>query len=327
MTKLRTAMLTCVAASAILSAQVDPGLANLVMPGAQILTGVRVDAAKASPFGLYVVSQMQSGDADFQNFVQQTGFDPRRDLSEILAATAGSGDQQSVLVLGRGSFNPGKIANTAQAGGATVTMRNGIQVIAQSKDNSVTGALAFPDATTAIMGTPGAVNDAIDRYVSRKYAVLPADVSRQVGALSSSNHAWFLSTVPVGEFFAGKVADPNLGNAFSGGLLQAVLQASGGMNFAADGVRITGQAVARSPKDAEALRDVVKFLAGLIQLNKDKDPNAAKVATLLDSLQVSAQDNTMSLSMSIPEALVEQLFVPNAKGHRRAPAHRTASIR
>jgi hypothetical protein len=329
MTKIRNAIFACLLASVVLSAQVDPGLANLVMPDVKILSGVRVDSAKASKFGMYVVSQMQSGDPEFQKFIQQTGFDPRRDLWEILAATAGAGDQQTVLVLGKGRFNPAAIVTAAQANGAQVTPhKNGIQLITHLKDNSATGALAFlPDGSTAIMGTLSAVTDAIDRYASAKSTVLPQAVSDQVAALSSKNDAWFLSTVPVSEFFAGKVADPNLGSALSGNLLQAVLQASGGMKFSRTGVQINGQALARSQKDAEALRDVVKFLAGLVQLNKDQDPHAQQIASLLDTMQVTAQDSTMQLSLSIPEAIMEQLFMPAANHHSKTGARKTASVR
>jgi hypothetical protein len=327
MTKVRNAIFGCVVACAVLSAQVDPGLANLVTPNATILSGVHVAAAKASPFGMYVVSQMQSSDPAFQNFVAQTGFDPRTDLTEILAATAGSGAQQTVLVLGRGQFDPLKIATAANAHGAQVTNYNGVQLITHLKDNSATGALAFPDTTTAIMGTPSAVTDAIDRYVSKNGAVLSSDVATQVGALSSNNDAWFLSTVPISEFFASKVADPNLGNALSGNLLQAVLQASGGMKFSSAGVQINGQALTRSQKDAEALRDVVKFLASLVQMNKDQDPHAQQFASILDSMQVTAQDSTMQLSLSIPEATMEQLFMPGSIRPAKRPARKTASLR
>ena len=111
-----------------------------------------------------------------------------------------------------------------------------------------------------------------------------------------------------------------------GNLLQAIQQASGGVKFAGDGVHVNGEAVARSEKDAEALRDVVKFLAGLVQLNKDSDPKAQQLASLLDTMQVSVANSTMQLSLSIPESLMEQLFMPDA--HRpKARARKTAEVR
>ncbi len=315
------------------SAQVDRGLLNLVMPDAKIVSGIRVDSAKASPFGGYVLSHMQSEDADFQKFVQDTGFDPKRDVTEIVAASAGTTDAPTMLILGRGTFNIASIMNSAQTAGGTATTYHGVQILTHTHGNAVTGAIAFVNVNTAMMGTLSAVQGAIDRQaaLNSKTTVPPLSqtVVDKVLALSSANDAWFLSTVPVSDFFAGKFADPNLGGAMQGNLLQAVKQASGGFKFSASGVQISGEAVARSQKDAEALRDVVKFVAGLVQLNKDSSTQAQQVATLVDTIQVSAQDGAMQLSLFIPEQTMEQLFMPgaNLRPARARTPRKTASLR
>src|SRR3954471_8336608 len=80
------------AGTLILSANafaVDTQLLNLVMPDAQIMAGMNVTTAKISPFGQYVLSQFRSDDKGLQELISQTGFDPRQDVSEILAATTG----------------------------------------------------------------------------------------------------------------------------------------------------------------------------------------------------------------------------------------------
>ena len=61
-----------------------------------------------------------------------------------------------------------------------------------------------------------------------------------------------------------------------GNLFQSISQASGGIKFGAN-VQIGMQAVTRSEKDAEALVDVVRFIGGLIQTNKDKSGAAGQV--------------------------------------------------
>src|ERR1700676_3734489 len=88
MNKLFLTGMALMAGAATAMAGVDPGLLNLVMPDAKILTGIQVDQSQASPFGQYVLSQMQFNDPGFQKFMTVTGFDPRSDLHEILAATS-----------------------------------------------------------------------------------------------------------------------------------------------------------------------------------------------------------------------------------------------
>jgi hypothetical protein len=54
--------------------------------------------------------------------------------------------------------------------------------------------------------------------------------------------------------------------------------------------------------------DVVKFFAGLVQMNRQKDPTAGQIATLLDTLQATASGNTTTISLAIPEQQIEQLI-------------------
>src|SRR5215467_2761481 len=84
----------------------DPGLMNLVMPDASTLAGVNVTNAEITPFGQYVLNQLTlSANDRLQQFITATGFDPRHDVTEILAATSGSLDKPSGLVMALGTFN------------------------------------------------------------------------------------------------------------------------------------------------------------------------------------------------------------------------------
>ena len=63
----------------------DPQLLNMVPPDAKVLAGINVDQARNSPLGQFLLAMMPA-DAGFQQFVAVSGFDPRRDLHEILVA-------------------------------------------------------------------------------------------------------------------------------------------------------------------------------------------------------------------------------------------------
>src|ERR1700681_827461 len=96
----------------------DPSLLSLVMPDAKVIAGARVDQAKTSPFGMYVLTHLQLDDPDFQKFVAVTGFDPRRDVRELLVASnSAQYDPSHWLVLAKGTFNPERIEGVAQANG------------------------------------------------------------------------------------------------------------------------------------------------------------------------------------------------------------------
>ena len=306
---LQFATLAAMAISATLPgyAGVDSGLLALVPADSSVLSGVDVDQAKKSVYGRYMLSQMTVDDAGFQKFIADTGFDPRRDLSQVLSATSGDSTSNKTVILGRGSFNPGKVANAAQADGATLVKYKGMDLVVHT-GTDMTGALAFLDATTAVMGYLDAVKAVVDRWGSAT-PVLPAAVVTRITALAAANDGWFLSTVSPATFFSGKIANPKVGPMLEAGLMQSVLSGSGGLKFTATGATIGAQAVARSDKDAAALADVIRFFVNIVQSSQGTGPEAATFASLLDTLQLSTQGATMSLVLNIPEATLEQMFM------------------
>jgi hypothetical protein len=284
------------------SAAVDSALAGLIPADATVVSGVNVTQAKVSSFGRFVLSQMQLDDKGFQAFIAETGFDPRRDLSDLMVVTIGTGDKTEAVVLGRGVFNPGRVFNTAQTHGATITTYNGIDILSHNG-----GALAFVDASIAIAGHDKAVRAAIDQRTAS--AKLPEAVTKKMQELSANNDAWFYSTASPADFFAGKfTGDQNLGGAMRDGLMQSVLQAAGGIKFGEKDIKVAGEAITRSDKDATALADVFRFLSQIVQNNNNNNPKVNDAAALLSKLQLSTDANVMKISLAIPEEVLERMF-------------------
>jgi hypothetical protein len=326
--KLRTIGCFILAAAATASAAVDPVLLNLVMPDAKILSGIQVNQSIASPFGQYVLAQMQAGDSGFQAFILATGFDPRRDLTEILASTNSDGTSTtpSLLALGRGAFVPSQILAAATAQGGVITPYHGFNIIAPpATAPTPTGpnaavlstAIVFLDATTAAAGDIASVKGAIDRYTAG--ATYSGPLAQRAQAASLSNQAWFATVTPLSVFLGGKLGGTNLNAVGQNNLLQSVLQASGGVNFGSNAVTITGDAVTASPQNAQALVDVLKFIVSMIP---SSDP---KVASIASSAVFSVNASTAHLSLALPEQQIEQLFMPQASP--KAKKARPAQIR
>ncbi len=308
--RLRTLSLGILMAAATAWAGIDQGLLNLVMPDAKILSGMQVSQSVASPFGQYVLAQMQPSDPNFQQFVTLTGFDPTRDLQEALAATNSDGTAVSTfLLLGRGAFIPAKILSTATANGGTITAYKGFSIIGEPASATSTTAIVFLDATTAAIGDVTSVKGAIDRKVAG--ATYSGALAQKAQAASQTNSAWFATVTPLSVFLGGKLGGTNLNGISQNNLLQAITQASGGVNFGSATVTLTGDAVADSPQNAQSLVDVMKFLVSLIPTNDPKIASLASLATF------NVVGSTAHLSMVVPEKQVEQLFMPGASPSAR----------
>lgn len=325
MVKLRNMLALAAALQASVLAA-DPELLRLVMPDAKVVAGLQVDRARNSPFGQFVLSRMQLEDESFKKFMRQTGFDPRRDVTEVMLASNWdqAAPQSRWLVLARGTFHPEQISAAALANGGAITNFQGVDIVTgvrpPKKETDTAAAetqngIAFFDTSNAVLGDIASVKGAIQRKKSS--AVAGGPLVAKVRELSARNDFWFVTLVPLSEF-AGVVPDPNLSGAMQGNLLAAVHEASGGIRFG-DNVTISGEAVTRSDKDAQALVDVFKFLAGMVQLNSKQNKTAGQVSTLLDAMELKTEGNVMTLSLAIPEQQLEQIL-QTMRQETQAPA-------
>jgi hypothetical protein len=301
---LALAVFTAVSTFAASLPGVDPVLLNLVMPDATVLTGIQVDQSLASPFGQYVLSKMQPGDAGFVQFITATGFDPTKDLTQVLAATGATPvNQNNVLILGRGTFVPSQIASAAIAAGGAVTSYKGLSVITAPNDSSNT-AVVFFNSTTAAIGSVAMVDAAIDRWSAQSWYTGNLIVPAQAASTASS--AWFVTQTPLSDFLEGKLSG-NLGNASQSNLFQSITAASGGINFGASSITVTGNAVTTSPQNAQALVNVLQFLVSMVQSNGN-NPGAA---TLANAATFTTNGSTAQMTLTLPEQTAEQLFMQN----------------
>ena len=286
----------------------DPGLLSLVMPDAKIVVGIEAAQARNSPFGQYVLSHMQANDANLNNFISQTGFDPRTDVTEMILAS--NSDPKTPhgqgLVLIKGVFDVTKLTAAAQAHGGTILPFQGLDIISYPARNSQQFArgIVFLDSSTAITGDIGLVETAIQQ---RKSNIQPSSsLLDKIAHVSGNNDFWFVSLVPISQFSAA-LPDPNLRSALGGNVLASINQLSGGVSLA-NSVAVSIDAVANNSQNAQSLADVLKFAASLVQLNSQNNPQSAQIAALLSTLNTTVAGNVTSISFSIPEQQLEQLL-------------------
>jgi hypothetical protein len=302
MTLARTLALTAAFALPVLA--VDPALLRMVPAGAKVVAGIDVQTAAASPFGQFVLARAQQGDEDLQKLVQATGFDPRRDITELLFVSLDTTRPRgSGLVLARGRFDIDRLIAYAQAHTkATVGSYSGVNLV--SIGDGGHGAFAFLDANTAVAGDAANVKAALDRRSGG--VTLEQQVASKVQDMSASYDAWMVTAGGFDGRFMPPMGAGSPKTPVNGAVLQSIEQTSGGVKFGST-VQLAGEAVTRSDKDASALVDVLSFFTSMIQLNRER-PEVAQFATALDSLKVSAAGPAVRVTMSIPEADLERIM-------------------
>jgi len=300
--------------SGVLSAvgAVDPALLALIPPGAKLVAGVRLDQARSSEFGQYVLNHMDTQDGPFQQIIEQTGFDPRHDLDELVFATSGAASditQPTFVILARGTFDANRIEAKAKAKGAVVQSYEGVHLMVDSPKNHHGGAFAFLDGGIAVTADPATLRQIVAGRASA--TALDPVLQDLVLKASADNDAWFASSMP-GSYLARHMEQEAKQPMQHAQALQSILQSSGGVRFA-DVVQFSFDASTRSPQDAVSLADVLRLGGSMVQMQRQNDPRAAIVASAVDKMTITNSGSTLHANFSLTEKNLEELVAAEHK--------------
>ena len=315
MPSLKSALICLIAipAAALAQSSASIDLLSFASSNAQVVGGVHITAAKSSALGQFLLSQIQSTDANLQNFITETGVDPRTDLSDVVLImnSAPSAGSHNGLIAAHGSFSNSivKLEATAQSNGGSVNHLSGVDVIHPGSSGNACVAL-YTDAATAVIGDCASVQAALAS--AGPDAPTGSALFTKAVQYRSTQDLWFSSIAPLGQL-AGAVPG-NFNSVLNSSLLQSIQQTSGGVKLTgtstAQGpaVSVTGEALMDTPQNATALMNVVNFFKSFIQMQNTTDPAASALITALGGLQTSVNGSTLTGSVVIPESTLEQLF-------------------
>jgi hypothetical protein len=146
---IRTA-LAIASLAGVLSAKVDPQLIGMAMPDAKFLAGVYPDRLPAALQQYLMAPFPPAAAVELQVFLAAPGLDQTKDIHEMLFATADP-TQSIGLAMARGVFNVSQISDYLVSQGHTADAYNGVPLISSANGSL---AIAFPDSSLAIIGTP-----------------------------------------------------------------------------------------------------------------------------------------------------------------------------
>jgi len=286
--------------------RVDPVLAALAPPDAVMLAGVRMDAVR--PTALY--QKLLAGKLldQLDDFARETGFDPRRDVREILASSNG----RDTIIAARGTFN------VREPEGATKTSYKGYTLYVGER-----GVVGLIDGSTAVAGELAAVKAALDRYKAGDRSG-PSELLARARQIPPENQVWAVSS-GYSSALAGRI--PESGNAANiGRMLQAVEKVTAGADLHA-GFNAYAEGVCATDQDAKNLGDTVRGLAGLGRLSVPK--NQPDLLRVWDGIKVEQAQRTIRVTVVVPEDLAEKLIdqIGSQRGTPRLPVRRETANR
>ncbi|MDE3195258.1 MAG: hypothetical protein KGN84_02865 [Acidobacteriota bacterium] len=275
----------------------------MVPPGVTSLAGAHMDRIEATE--LYRKLAAQQKLPAFDSFARDTGFDPRRDVREILFANTATGG----VLLARGTFS------LHPPVGDTKPLRHGAYTIQTTRG----AGFCILDATLAAAGDLKSVESALDEWTRGAHSGAQPLLAhaREIGPDSMF---WAVSTTFTG-FLADNIPLVRGGIDFSKifrGLQNTWMEA----NFA-DGVKGVMHGAAATDQDAANLRDTAKGLVGLGRLSVPQD--YPEMLRMWDGITVEQNSRDVTIRADIPQELVDQLVrmvgsIQGGRGRGPAPA-------
>lgn len=275
------------ALAALASAQIhpDPVLARMVPPGAVMLLGVRMDRIKTTPMYRMLVTSGKLADLD--TFTRQTGFDPRRDVRELLLAASPSAT--GAVLLARGSFH------VIQDGGLKVA-KHGEYAIHQQGEFGY----CLLDSTTAAAGPLPMLYAALDHWHSGAPPATPKLLD-QTARIPASSQIWGVS---LGGFNVPGTLSMSKGSLDFGPIFRGVEQTV----FWADlsgGVDAVLEADVKTEGNAKDLTDAANGLIGMGRLTVPQ--NHEELFRFWDGFKAVQQGRRVSLTIHVKQDMLSHL--------------------
>jgi hypothetical protein len=280
-----------------------------MVPDASVtLVGMRMDQLKATPFFQKLLAQQTFSGLD--QIAKETGFDPRRDVRDLLLA----GNGQHSVMLARGTFH------VTLPPGAQKFNYHGYVIVSNADPQHAAsgGAFCILDSTLAAAGPLNVLEAALDQYKSGNRNNAAALLAR-ARAIPESNQFWLVTAGASG------IISENLPGASGNGpdfarifrslqntLLEADLR---------NGLKAIAEGDCTSAQDAKTLSDAARGMVGMGRLNTPE--NQPDLLRLWDGIKVEQQDKKVILTADIGQDLIDQLLklvqsnAPNRKPQPR----------
>ncbi len=287
-------LLTCAAFALAVPVFAKTDALSLIPNDAVTVGVVKLAEMRSSPLSstLFEQTDKVSTNGDAERFLREAGLQPTRDIDVIVVATTlrtPLGHDADVLIAADGRFNSARLIKALVArGGEQKNSPNGAYLLLPNERNADRqGAVAFPDSHLVIIGTEGAVTEALAARAAGGTSFMAAGgLARDLGRIDPHATAWAIVDVARAKRFAD---GPHMStHSTSGAAINSALRT---VTTVALWATDNGDALKLG---AFTLRGALSAMRLAVQ---DKQPDLVSV---LRKFNVSRTDDSVTISGSVP---------------------------
>jgi hypothetical protein len=291
-----------------------------LIPADAVTVGVvRLADARTSPLSsmLFQQTDKMTTDGDAAQFLADAGLEPSKDIDLLVVSTsprATLGKEADVLVAAEGRFNVERLTAALAKRGAV--KKNGYYLLPKSEKSSdpSNGAVAFLDSHLAVVGSEGAVTEAIANRAAGGTAFITASgLGRELVRIDNKATAFALVDVPRASRITGGM---NIGNSQHGQAVNAALKGVSTVAIWAtdsgDSLKLGAFGLSSDTETLGLLEDTLRGALSAMRLAaSDKAPD---LVTVLRRFTVARTNDSVTISGSVPADTIKTYA---AKAHHK----------
>jgi hypothetical protein len=282
----------------------DGSLAEFAPPGTRAVIGLHVRSILDSPLVQSLTAEfLKAAGGKMPATALFPGFDPLKDLDEVVIASTMEGANPPSVVICRGRFPVDELAKGA-------VVYRGVPIRAANDKDGV----AVLDPGTVLAGTVGDLRAAIDRRERHAGELSPA-LAQRVARLSGKYAIWGAGSVP--KAFHAPAGSPEALNAFDRFDFGIGLE---------NGLNMTATLHARSPEEIQKMAATFQ----MIEMMAKAQPDASG-----SKFETHVENGSLTLSLAVPEEALKKALeqqrgtiaqaIAQAQGQRAAVSQETPS--
>lgn len=311
--------LVAVAALVALPALAKNDALSLIPNDAVSVGVVRVADLRTSPLSsaLFEQTDKVSANGEADHFLQDAGLEPAKDVDVLVVSMAprtNLGTKADVLIAADGRFNVDRLTKALVDRGAV--QKGGYYLLPEKDDHDgEQGAVAFPDSRLALIGSEGAVAQALaDRAKGGTSFLASSGLGRETARIDPKASAWAIIDVTRASRITGAPQVPaHNSSAQAQALSAAVKNVSTVAVWATDtgdALKLAAFGIARDEETRELLEDTLRgALAAMRLAVQDKAP---EMVSVLRKFNVTRSNDAVSISGTVPATELRKLM---AKQH------------
>jgi hypothetical protein len=298
-----------------LAGAADPALLDFIMPDARVVVGIDIAHIRSSPLHASFSNSLQSANPEIQKLMDAAGFDPMRDLQEILFASPGIGKNPPALLVARGAFDVAKLRAFAESAGSKISDFGGVPILSDPEKDA--GVFALLD-NIILGGNREQVEAAILRRGRR--LILNTEMATRISALCRRYDAWLVSIAPLATMASNLPPDAKVEGITNTEALRAIEQFSLGISMRSD-LSLSAEFVMANAKAAGSIADAMQMLMGVAQKGSKEDPG---LMAALQNLNFGVDRNLVHFGFTVPVAEVEKAVESAMNSQRKKSEPLTA---